>query len=85
MLFLSQAKEEILSAIYFGGLSLSFMYTGGVGFKYMALGDIVVLLTFGPLTVLFAYLSQIGTYDVSADNLFSALFKPLAYAIPLVI
>ena len=31
MLFLTPAKEEILSFIYFGGLSLSFMYTGGIG------------------------------------------------------
>lgn len=37
LLFYSPAKDEILAFIYFGGLSLSFMYTGGIGFKY--LGD----------------------------------------------
>jgi 1,4-dihydroxy-2-naphthoate octaprenyltransferase len=33
LLFLTPAKEEILTFIYFGGLSLSFMYTGGIGNK----------------------------------------------------
>jgi 1,4-dihydroxy-2-naphthoate octaprenyltransferase len=60
------------------------MYTGGIGFKYMALGDVIILLTFGPLTVLFAYYSQIG-HNISSDNMFSTLFKPLFYALPLVI
>ena len=35
MLFFSPAKDEVLAFIYFGGLSLSFMYTGGIGFKYL--------------------------------------------------
>ncbi len=81
MLFLSPAKEEVLSIIYFGGLSLSFLYTGGWGFKYMALGDVIVLFTFGPLSVVFSYLSQIDANNVSSDN----LSHLITYAIPLVI
>ena len=73
LVFISPAKMEHLALIYFGGLSGSFLYTGGLGLKYVALGDIVVFLTFGPLTVLFAFLSQGG----------SLCWTPLIYAIPL--
>lgn len=83
LLFLSPAQEEILAFIYFGGLSLSFMYTGGVGFKYMALGDLIILLTFGPIAVLFSYLSQVGTYAGPDSYYLSQFLKPLVYAVPL--
>ena len=69
---LSPAKMEHLSFLFFGGLSGSFLYTGGVGLKYYGVGDIVILITFGPLAVLFSYLIQCGSV---------ALF-PLFYAIP---
>ncbi|GAB1606195.1 ubiA prenyltransferase domain-containing protein 1 homolog [Argonauta hians] len=58
--YISPARMEHLALIYFGGLSGSFLYTGGLGLKYIALGDVVVFLTFGPLTVIFAFLSQTG-------------------------
>lgn len=48
---LSPARVEHLALVYFGGLSSSFLYTGGVGFKYIALGDVLVLVIFGPITV----------------------------------
>jgi 1,4-dihydroxy-2-naphthoate octaprenyltransferase len=85
MLLISPAKEEILSFIYFGGLSLSFLYTGGIGFKYMALGDLVIMITFGPVTVLFSYLSQVGFLNSSNSQslLFNLYLKPLLYALPL--
>ena len=73
LIHLSPSKMEHLALIYFGGLSSSFLYTGGLALKYIALGDITVFFTFGPLTVLFAYLAQGGSL--------SAL--PLLYAIPL--
>lgn len=82
LLFISPAKEEILSFVYFGGLSLSFLYTGGIGFKYMALGDLIIIITFGPLTVLYTYIAQIGTSTVN-HSLFDLYMKPLLYAIPL--
>ncbi|XP_034976775.1 ubiA prenyltransferase domain-containing protein 1 [Zootoca vivipara] len=70
---LSTLKLEHLALIYFGGLSSSFLYTGGIGFKYVALGDVVILITFGPLAVMFAYAVQVGYLSVS----------PLLYAVPL--
>ena len=70
---ISPAKMEHLALIYFGGLSSSFLYTGGLGLKYIALGDLVIFLTFGPVTVLFAHLSQGGQLE----------WMPLLYALPL--
>lgn len=57
---ISPAKMEHLALVYFGGLSSSFLYTGGIGFKYIALGDVVILVIFGPLSVLFAFMAQTG-------------------------
>ncbi|KAM4704157.1 ubiA prenyltransferase domain-containing protein 1 [Rhinophrynus dorsalis] len=71
--FLSKLKLEHLALIYFGGLSSSFLYTGGIGFKYVALGDLVILITFGPLAVMFAHAVQVGYLTVT----------PLFYAVPL--
>lgn len=70
---LSPAKMEHLSFLFFGGLSGSFLYTGGIGLKYYGVGDIVIVITFGPLAVLFSYLIQCGSV---------ALF-PLFYAVPI--
>ncbi|XP_053546041.1 ubiA prenyltransferase domain-containing protein 1 [Bombina bombina] len=71
--FLCKLKLEHLALIYFGGLSSSFLYTGGIGFKYVALGDLVILITFGPLSVMFAHAVQVGYLAVT----------PLLYAVPL--
>lgn len=71
--FISSARMEHLALIFFCGLSSSFMYTGGLAFKYMALGDIVIFLTFGPVTVMFSFLSQAGQLSLVT----------LMYAIPL--
>ena len=59
MLF-SSAKSEFLAGLFFGGLSSSFIYTGGIGLKYYILGDLLVMLTFGPLSVLFSFIVQCG-------------------------
>ena len=59
------------------------MYTGGIGFKYMALGDLIIIITFGPVTVLFAYISQIGSVSSDQSFLIQVILKPLLYAIPL--
>lgn len=83
LLFVSRAREEVLALIYFGGLSLSFTYTGGIGFKYMALGDLIIVITFGPLTVLFAFIAQVGTLAASVSASPLAYLQPLAYALPL--
>ncbi|XP_056399114.1 ubiA prenyltransferase domain-containing protein 1 [Hyla sarda] len=71
--FLSKLRLEHMALIYFGGLSSSFLYTGGIGFKYVALGDLVILITFGPLAVMFAHAVQVGYLSVT----------PLLYAVPL--
>lgn len=62
---LSPAKMEHLALVYFGGLSSSFLYTGGIGLKYIALGDLLILIIFGPISVLFAYMAQTGRLEWS--------------------
>lgn len=59
----SPARMEHLALVYFGGLSSSFLYTGGIGLKYIALGDILALVIFGPVSVVFAFLAQTGRVD----------------------
>lgn len=71
--YISPSAMEHIALLYFGGLSSSFLYTGGLGLKYIALGDIVIFLTFGPVTVLFAFISQGGPLSLT----------PLFYAVPL--
>jgi len=73
LVLLSPARIEHLALVYFGGLSSSFMYTGGVGFKYIALGDVMILVIFGPITLLFSYLAQTGQTE----------WATIYYAIPL--
>lgn len=70
---LSPAKMEHLALVYFGGLSSSFLYTGGIGLKYIALGDVLILIIFGPISVLFAFMSQTGRLEWST----------IYYAVPL--
>ncbi|KAL6266462.1 ubiA prenyltransferase domain-containing protein 1 homolog [Pogonomyrmex barbatus] len=69
----SPARIETLAFVYFGGLSCSFLYTGGVGLKYIALGDVLILVIFGPISVLFAFMAQTGYPKVEL----------MYYAIPL--
>ncbi|KFM63531.1 UbiA prenyltransferase domain-containing protein 1-like protein, partial [Stegodyphus mimosarum] len=71
--WLSSAKMEHLALVYFGGLSSSFLYTGGIGLKYIAMGDVLIIVTFGPLSVLFSFMAQTGYMD----------FYTLFYAMPL--
>lgn len=70
---LSPAKVEHLAGPFFCGLSISFLYTGGFGLKYIALGDIIFVIVFGPASVLFAYVSQTGKFN----------WEPIYYALPL--
>ncbi|XP_071571941.1 ubiA prenyltransferase domain-containing protein 1 homolog [Temnothorax nylanderi] len=70
---ISPAKMEHLALVYFGGLSSSFLYTGGIGFKYIALGDVLILVIFGPISVLFAFMAQTGYVELGT----------IYYAIPL--
>ncbi|XP_043673734.1 ubiA prenyltransferase domain-containing protein 1 homolog [Vespula pensylvanica] len=70
---ISPAKMEHLALVYFGGLSSSFLYTGGIGLKYIALGDVLILVIFGPISVLFAFMAQTGYVEIGT----------IYYAIPL--
>ncbi|KAL9970167.1 hypothetical protein ACROYT_G022495 [Oculina patagonica] len=62
-----------LLAMFFSGVLSSFFYTGGIGLKYMALGDVLILLTFGVLTTVFAYFIQTGEISMNI----------IGYALPL--
>ena len=70
---ISPGKMEHLALVYFGGLSSSFLYTGGIGLKYIALGDVLILIIFGPISVLFAFMAQTGYVE----------WYTIYYAIPL--
>lgn len=70
---LSPARLEHLALVFFGGMSGSFLYTGGIGFKYIALGDLMIIVIFGPITVFFSFMVQTGQVQ----------FSTILYAIPL--
>ena len=75
VMVLSTAHGYMIAGLFFGGLSGSFLYTGGIGFKYYIIGDLLVIVTFGPLAVLFSYIIQCGHIS----------FIPLYLAVPLAI
>ncbi|KAL1515766.1 hypothetical protein AB1Y20_002382 [Prymnesium parvum] len=56
----SKAPLRLLLAHLAAGAASAFVYTGGPGLKYKALGDLLISATFGPLLVSFAYLVQAG-------------------------
>ena len=58
---LSRAPLAQLAALLVAGGASAFVYTGGPGLKYKALGDILISSTFGPLLVGFSYLVQTGS------------------------
>ena len=74
---IARALGHLLGALGLGGLS-AFVYTGGPGLKYRALGDVLISLTFGPLLVGFAYLVQAGVAPGAAP-----LVASLALAAPI--
>lgn len=60
LLALSRAPPlAVLGTLALGGLS-AYTYTAGPGFKYRALGDALIMATFGPLLVSFSHLVQSG-------------------------
>jgi 1,4-dihydroxy-2-naphthoate octaprenyltransferase len=73
VIWLSTAKAQIIALLFFCGLSGSFMYTGGIGLKYYALGDFIIIVAFGPLAVLFSFTVQAGHIHLT----------PLVLAVPL--
>lgn len=61
----SPSSRGILTLLYVSGLVSSYLYTGGVALKYRALGDLVILVTFGPLISEFAFVSCRGYISTS--------------------
>ena len=50
---LLQTTNPYMIALFLAGLGLAYGYTGGPGFKYKALGDIIIFTCFGPLLMQF--------------------------------
>ncbi|OQV21095.1 putative UbiA prenyltransferase domain-containing protein 1-like protein [Hypsibius exemplaris] len=75
LLLVSPAAPSHLALLFFGGISGSFLYTGGSGLKYIACGDLLVFVIFGPVSTLFSFLAVAGK--------FSAV--PCWYSIPLAV
>ena len=73
-MWLSPANSFYLASLFFGGLSSSFIYTGGIRLKFYILGDLLAMFTFGPLAVLFSYTAQSGEFVIPG---------PLIAALPL--
>ena len=73
-MLLSPANSFYLASLFFGGLSSSFIYTGGIRLKFYILGDLLAMFTFGPLSVLFSYTAQSGRFVIPG---------PLLLALPL--
>ena len=57
---ISQVPVRRLLAMLGLGAASSYVYTGGPGLKYRALGDVLITGTFGPLLVAFAFCVQTG-------------------------
>ena len=73
-MWLSPANSFYLASLFFGGLSSSFIYTGGIRLKFYILGDLLAMFTFGPLSVLFSCTAQSGQFTLPG---------PLILALPL--
>lgn len=77
MVLNSPARMELLALMYFGGISSSFLYTGG-GLKYIALGDIIIMVTFGPVSVLYSFVAQTGMITL-CYSLYELTIKYFSY------
>ena len=56
---MSRAPLPLLLSLLATGAGSAFVYTGGPGLKYRALGDLLISTTFGPLLVAFTYIAQV--------------------------
>jgi 1,4-dihydroxy-2-naphthoate octaprenyltransferase len=61
--------------LFLTGILSSFVYTGSIGLKYMALGDLVVFTAFGPVITLFTFAVQTGDFSIQCVT----LALPLAF------
>lgn len=63
-------RRGALAALFGAGAAIAASYTGGPSFKYRALGDVCIILAFGPLLVAFSYCMQAG-FVHAGDLLYS--------------
>jgi len=63
---LSRAPAGVLVGLLLAGAGSSYAYTAGPALKYRALGDALIMATFGPLLVSFSYVSQVGAASWTA-------------------
>lgn len=49
--------------LFMAGMLSSFIYTGNVGLKYVAMGDVLVFVAFGPVITSFAFSVQTGLFS----------------------
>lgn len=71
---LCRATYSVLITLFLIGVSGSFFYTGSIALKYHGCGDVTIVLLFGPLCVLSAYVVQAGVIS----------WQPVLYSLPLV-
>lgn len=57
-----QASLKYCLPLFVAGVLASFLYTGSIGLKYIAMGDVVVFTAFGPVIALFSYCVQSGQF-----------------------
>lgn len=69
----SEVNNIWLVCLFFSGVFSSFVYTGGIGFKYIAFGDVLIFLSFGFLTTAFAYFVHTGKLSMDI----------ISYALPM--
>lgn len=70
---MTKASSTLLSSLLVAGAASAYVYTGGPGLKYKALGDLLISSTFGPLLVGFSFLTQSG----------SLRWRPLLASLPI--
>lgn len=69
----SEVNNISLVCLFLSGVFSSFVYTGGIGLKYIAFGDVLIFLTFGFLTTAFAYFAHTGKLSMDI----------ISYALPM--
>ena len=77
---ISRTSLTVLSFFFFAGLSGSFLYTREpAALKYIGWGDLVIVVSFGPLTTLFAYLAMGGKLILKRWLTVVCLALPMAF------
>jgi 1,4-dihydroxy-2-naphthoate polyprenyltransferase len=65
-LYLSYVRGLIMCLLIVTGLLAAYFYTGKPGYKYYALGELLVFIIFGPLLVITTSIALTGSFGLSA-------------------